>query len=73
MKSKAMPCNRCGNDIYFDDQVKSVNGKSIPLDVDTDDPHQCSKSSYGTSPRTTEMRLRDLEERMALLESRLWL
>lgn len=41
MISYARECNNCHKDIYFDTTKKSKNGKSIPLDVDTDLPHEC--------------------------------
>lgn len=33
--------NNCDTEIYFDPNIKSINGKSIPLEVDTDQPHDC--------------------------------
>jgi len=35
------PCNRCGADIYFDDNTRSDNDKIIPLDFNSGDPHDC--------------------------------
>jgi hypothetical protein len=35
-------CNKdCGQDIYFGANSKSQSGKYIPLDKDTELPHQC--------------------------------
>lgn len=76
MKSRAMPCNRdCGTDIYFDDDKLSKTGKKIPLDVDTDEPHDCPNSSYGStvgtsSTKSLTQRLEELESRVAMLEER---
>ena len=36
-------CNNCGSEIYFDDARKSKNGKYIPLDKATSQPHQCDE------------------------------
>ena len=44
MKSSARECNNCNQDIYFDSDKKSPSGKAIPLDVDTDQPHECKKT-----------------------------
>ena len=41
MRSKGFPCKWCGEDIYLDDQVVSKNGKKIPLEERTDEPHDC--------------------------------
>jgi len=42
-------CFRCGEDIFFDDNKKSLKGKPIPLDLDTEQPHNCPKSNYKES------------------------
>jgi DEAD/DEAH box helicase domain-containing protein len=45
--AKTKPCFKgCGGKIYFDDDYKSENGKFIPLDVDTREPHQCQLDAY---------------------------
>jgi hypothetical protein len=33
----------CGQEIYFDTNIKSQSGKWIPLDKETGKPHQCEK------------------------------
>src|SRR5918999_1400620 len=35
-------CRNCGSQIYFDESQKSNNGKFIPLDKQTGQPHECS-------------------------------
>ena len=44
-------CYRCGNPIYFDSKIKSKTGKYIPLDPKTNTPHNCSESSFSSSPK----------------------
>ena len=40
--AKTKPCIKgCGANIYFDEDYKSENGKFIPIDADTREPHQC--------------------------------
>ena len=40
--AKTKPCFKgCGAKIYFDEDYKSENGKFIPLDADTREPHRC--------------------------------
>jgi hypothetical protein len=53
---------KCGEEIYFDDDKKSANGKWIPIDVVTNEPHNCSKSSFKTR-KTVSDEIIDLEER----------
>lgn len=70
MKSTARPCNKgCGADIYFDDDKKSPRGISIPLDVDTDEPHQCPNPEAYTG-RATLGYSKSLADRLTELESR---
>jgi hypothetical protein len=39
-----LQCNKgCGNEIYFDANSKSQSGKWIPIDKDTELPHQCQQ------------------------------
>lgn len=38
-------CYGCGKDIIFDKDVKSENGKFIPLNPDRT-PHDCPESEY---------------------------
>lgn len=55
-------CTKCGDDIYFDPSKKSTNGKWIPIDAITNEPHNCSNSDY--NPRKTiGEEVMDLEER----------
>jgi hypothetical protein len=36
-------CRLCGEPIKFDDKhISERTGKKIPLDVDTEEPHDCS-------------------------------
>lgn len=45
---KTSPCNRgCGALIYFDNEQRSQSGKMIPMEVNTSQPHQCPKSTWG--------------------------
>ena len=40
---KTKQCSKgCGSEIYWDEEFKSVNGKFIPLDARTDEPHRCN-------------------------------
>ena len=42
-----LQCRRCGKKIKFDDKrVSQRTGKKIPLDVDTDKPHNCTYHQY---------------------------
>jgi hypothetical protein len=35
-------CNKgCGNEIYFHDSQRTENGKWIPIDKQTEQPHRC--------------------------------
>jgi predicted nucleic acid-binding Zn ribbon protein len=40
---KYRDCNSCGKPIFFDESQKSINGKFIPLDQQTGQPHECSE------------------------------
>ncbi len=62
MKKSTKPCIKCGEEIYFDDHKKSTNGKWIPIDAVTNEPHDCSKSSFKTR-KTVSDEIIDLEER----------
>jgi hypothetical protein len=55
------PCTKCGEEIYFDENIKSPNGKWIPIDAITNQPHNCSRSSF--SRYTVSDEIIDLEER----------
>ena len=35
-------CYKCRKEIIFDDNIRSASGKKIPLDPDTERPHECS-------------------------------
>jgi hypothetical protein len=40
-------CRQCGEtEIYFSEEVTSVNGKMIPLEAETGEIHDCPKSTY---------------------------
>lgn len=48
-------CKRCGDPIRFDDDVVSDRtGKRIPLDEDSDEPHNCRESEYFDNKSTIE-------------------
>jgi len=55
-----LKCFRCGEDIFFDDDKKSQKGKLIPLDLDTEQPHNCPKSNYKES-KSHAQELREIE------------
>jgi hypothetical protein len=40
--SSLLSCRLCGQPIKFDDKhISQRSGKKIPLDIDTDEPHDC--------------------------------
>jgi hypothetical protein len=39
-------CKYCGKRIYFDSAFKSESGKFIPIDDETDEPHNCPNNPY---------------------------
>ena len=48
--AKTKPCYKgCGRKIYFDEDYKSESGKFIPLDIQTQEPHQCQIEAYDDS------------------------
>ena len=48
--AKTKPCYKgCGGKIYFDEDYKSESGKFIPLDIQTQEPHQCQIEAYDDS------------------------
>jgi len=59
---KKLKCFRCGQEIYFDPNRKSQRGKPIPLDPDTDEPHDCPKSNYKES-KSLGQQMKDTKER----------
>lgn len=64
--SSTKKCYRCGQDIYFDSDIKSPSGKSIPLDAVTGEPHDCPKSTFKSkfrSKKSVGEEIIDLEER----------
>lgn len=82
-KTKAFTCKNCGIEIYLDDKVLSPNGKRIPLEFDTDEPHQCAgkpdkerqqaiqedqQYSQKANERTLQQRVEALEKRVTELE-----
>jgi hypothetical protein len=64
----SLACRQCGNPIKFDDKhVSQRTGKKIPLDVETNEPHDCPARKAtdfpmsGNSPdqqQTQQMRYR---------------
>jgi len=57
-----LKCFKCGEDIFFDDNKKSQKGKLIPLDPDTEQPHNCQKSNYKES-QSLAQQMKDAEKR----------
>jgi len=55
-----LKCFQCGEDIFFDDNKKSRKGKLIPLDLDTEHPHNCPKSNYKES-KSFAQQMKDAE------------
>jgi hypothetical protein len=59
--NEAMPlyCNLCDEPIKFDSEhISEKNGKRIPLDIDTDEPHDCAVwRSQQEQRRQTQKRL----------------
>ncbi len=52
------PCSKgCGSEIYWDELFRTDGGKFIPIDSQTDEPHQCNKStvSDGAAPDETTL------------------
>ena len=42
MSSETILCRQCGQPITFDDKhISQRTGKKIPLDVETNEPHDC--------------------------------
>jgi hypothetical protein len=40
--TKSLSCNLCGEPIKYDDKhVSQRTGKKIPLDIETNEPHDC--------------------------------
>lgn len=75
---KTKQCNKgCGTLIYFDEQHKSEKGRWVPLEADTNKPHECPNSDYnsgggggGQQSSTANKRISDLEERVTALEEK---
>ncbi|MEX0763995.1 MAG: thermonuclease family protein [Nitrosopumilaceae archaeon] len=42
-------CYRCGKPISFDSKIKSKTGKFIPLDPNTNTPHNCSELAFDSN------------------------
>lgn len=40
-----LECNKCNEEIAFDDRHVSARGKKIPLDADTMEPHNCPENN----------------------------
>lgn len=52
MTSQPKPCwNNCGAMIYFEDGVVGKNGKAVPIDQDTNLPHECPNSPFNKNKR----------------------
>ena len=48
-------CKYCNEEIAFDDDyISECNGKKIPLDTDTMEPHDCPDSPYHHQNRIVE-------------------
>ena len=46
MSSIHLACRQCGQPITFDNKhVSQRTGKKIPLDIETDEPHDCTVPS----------------------------
>jgi len=60
---KLANCNRCGEEIYFDTNIRSKYGKQIPLDPITNQPHDCPNSAYRPERKSIGSDIMDLEER----------
>ena len=39
-------CKRCGVGIYWDPARKTESGKWVPIDEETDEPHDCPESDW---------------------------
>jgi hypothetical protein len=41
-------CKRCGAGIYWDPARKTESGKWVPIDEETDEPHDCPESDWNS-------------------------
>ena len=41
-------CKRCGAPMYWDSSRRTENGKWIPIDRETGEPHDCPESDYNS-------------------------
>jgi len=57
-----LECRKCGEPIFFDEKWKSRKGKLIPLQVDSQKPHECPKSNY-TEEKSFAQKLKEQEQR----------
>lgn len=62
MKSVRKKCFKCDAEIYFDPNRQSKNGKMIPLNPATDEPHDCMSSNYKPK-KTLGEEIMELDER----------
>jgi hypothetical protein len=62
MPKNTKSCTRCGQEIYFDPNQKSSNGKWIPIDAMTNKPHDCPNSTFKTQ-KTIGDEIIDLDQR----------
>lgn len=42
------PCRRCKRAIYWDPERKTESGKWVPIDEETDEPHDCPESDWNS-------------------------
>jgi hypothetical protein len=48
MSSSSLACRQCGEPIKFDAKhVSQRTGKKIPLDIETNEPHDCPDGEIG--------------------------
>ena len=51
----SLPCRLCGKPIKFDEKhISYRTGKKIPLDVDTDEPHDCPSRRTNSQQQQSE-------------------
>lgn len=62
MSKSTKPCIRCGEEIYFDPNQKSTNGKWIPIDAITNKPHDCPNTTF-KSKKTVGDEIIELDQR----------
>ena len=56
--SSLLSCRQCGKPIKFDDKhISERSGKKIPLDLDTDEPHDCPVWKNGQQQQSQQQQL----------------